>query len=328
MKAVMLLSGGLDSRLAMRLMLEQGIELHVLHFTSVFSASHEESASQGALARVAEKWGVPMTVEDITDGLLRLVENPPHGAGSGVNPCIDCRIMQLRRARDLMGRTGARFVVTGEVLGQRPMSQRRGAMELIEREAGLEGLVVRPLTALALAATVPETEGWIDRGKLLGITGRRRVPQIELARELGITDYPTPAGGCRLTEPGFARRVRDLIAHDELCRENVLLLEVGRHFRLAPHARLVVGRDKDENERIGSLTREGDCLLEAQGFRGPLSLGRGAFDEALLHLAARITARYGQGRREPAVTVEVRGPLSCRLAVAPAEDAELEQYRV
>ena len=328
MKAVMLLSGGLDSRLAMRLMLGQGIELHALHFTSVFSASHEESASPGALARVAENWGVPMTVEDITDGLLRLVENPPHGAGSGVNPCIDCRIMQLRRARDLMGRTGARFVVTGEVLGQRPMSQRRGAMEVIEREADLAGLVVRPLTALALAPTIPETEGWIEREKLLGITGRRRAPQMELARELGVTDYPTPAGGCRLTEPGFARRARDLIAHDELCLENVLLLEVGRHLRLAPSAKLVVGRDKDENERIISLAHEGDCLLEAEGFRGPLSLGRGAFDEALLHLAARITARYGQGRGEPAVTVEVRGALSCRLAVAPARDAELERWRL
>ena len=324
----MLLSGGLDSQLAMRLILDQGIELYALHFTSLFSDPKEYDSSQNPAVRAAARLDVPITIEDMTEDLLRLVENPPHGFGSGVNPCIDCRVVQLRHARRNMDRCGGRFVVTGEVLGERPMSQRRGAMELIEREAGLQGLVVRPLSALALEATVPEKQGWVDRTKFKGITGRRRVPQMELAREFGITDYPTPAGGCRLTEPGFARRMRDLMRHGELSVDSVRLLGVGRHFRLAACAKLVVGRNEEENQRIESLALEEDLLLEARGFPGPLSLGRGAFDEGLLRLAAGITARYGQGRDEPLVIVAVSGALSQELAVAPADDRELEQWRI
>jgi tRNA U34 2-thiouridine synthase MnmA/TrmU len=325
MKAIVLLSGGLDSTLAMRLVLDQGVELHALHFTSVFSPGDDPSS--GAV-RVAEQYGIPLTIEDITEGLLGLLSGPAHGFGSGVNPCIDCRIMQLRRARVLMGKVGASFVVTGEVRGQRPMSQRLDALRLVEKAAGLEGLVLRPLSALALEPSIPEQEGWVDREGLKGFTGRQRTPQIALAEELGVTDYPNPAGGCRLTEPNFANRMRDLMTHGELSTENARLLAVGRHFRLAPGAKLVVGRMEMENDLIESMARNEDVLLEAQDFPGPISLVRGELCEDVLRTAARITARYGKGRGEPEVIVSIRGRESGSVTVAPATDDDIEALRV
>jgi len=329
-RAVMLFSGGLDSRLALKLVLRQAVELHALHFTSLFSASQGSgrSAGGGAGADFARECGVAVTLEDITEELMGLVADPPHGRGSGVNPCIDCRIMQLRRARAVMERVGGRFVVTGEVLGQRPMSQRRDAMRVIERAAGLEGLVVRPLCARSLEPSIPEREGWVDRRKLLDITGRGRKPQMALAQELGIIDYPAPAGGCRLTEPGYAARMRDLMAHEGLSVADAGLLKVGRHLRLGPRTRLVVGRDEAENARIEALAQPGDCLLDAEAFPGPTSLVRGAWDADALRLAARITARYGKGHAEAQVVVIVRGAAPQRLTVAPATEADIAPLRI
>lgn len=328
MQAIVLLSGGLDSRLAVALMLRQNIEVHGLHFTSVFAPGTCGSEDLGEARRAADDFGIPLTVEDITDDLIELVKDAPHGLGSGMNPCIDCRIMQLRRARELMPEVGAKFLVTGEVLGQRPMSQRKGAMGVIERAAGVEGLVVRPLCAQVMEPTIPEKEGWVDREKLKGFTGRHRKPQMDLAEELGITDYPNPAGGCRLTEPGFARRVEDLRDNGELSRKNVLLLEVGRHFRLSVAAKLVVGREHDENLRIEELAGENDYLLVARNYPGPTTLGRGEFDEDLLQVAARITARYGKGKTEPEVLVDVCRARTAEMLLPPAEDAELEKSRL
>ncbi len=327
MKAIVLLSGGLDSSLAVKLVLDQGVKLQAVHFRSVFSA-REGSAGASEAARAAEQLRVPLSVEDVTGELLRLVKNPRYGHGSGMNPCIDCRIMQLRRARQQMDRSDARFIVTGEVLGQRPMSQRKDAMRLIDRQAGVAGLVVRPLCALALEPSIAEREGWVDRQRFKGFTGRQRTPQMRLAEELGVTDYPSPAGGCRLTEPGFSRRVKDLLASEELTAENVLLLRVGRHFRLAPGAKLVVGRHEEENKQIESLAGKDDYLLQAQSVSGPLSLARGSFDEELLRRAARITARYGKGRDLPEVVVNVSGPACCQFRAAPEIEDELESLRI
>ena len=328
MKAVMLLSGGLDSRLAMKMMLDQDVELHALNHTTAFCTCTPRSSCRHEALKAAEQFGVPISVRDVTREFLAVIENPKHGYGSGVNPCIDCRIMLLCEARKLMKEVSASFVVTGEVLGERPMSQRKEAMRLIERESGLQGLVVRPLCALALEPSIPEKRGWVDREALKGITGRRRLPQMELARELDIGTYPCPAGGCRLTEPGFSRRMKDLMAHEGLSLENVLLLKVGRHFRLGPCAKLIVGRQEQENEIIRARAHKGDCLLEAEQFPGPLSLARGALHEALLRLAARITARYGKGRDHPTVTVRISGAHSGRIEVPPASGEELEMWLI
>jgi tRNA U34 2-thiouridine synthase MnmA/TrmU len=328
MKAVMLLSGGLDSRLAMKMVLDQGVELQALNHATVFCTCTAHSSCKHEATQAAEQFGVPITVKNVTQEFLRVIEKPKYGYGSGVNPCIDCRIMLFRNARRFMDEVGASFVVTGEVLGERPMSQRRDVMKLIEREAGLEGLVVRPLCALAMEPSVPEQKGWVDRERFKDITGRRRLPQMRLAEELGIGDYPCPAGGCRLTEPGFSRRMKDLMAHEGLRLEDVLLLKVGRHFRLAPEAKLVVGRNEEENKRILAHAGSSDYLLEAQEFPGPISLGRGAFDGELLRLAAGITARYGKGKDAPEVAVKVSGAATRNLTVSPTSEEEIEKWLI
>lgn len=328
MKAIALLSGGLDSQLAVKLLLNQGIEVHGLHFTSAFAAGSDEDAEVRVAQQAADQLDIPLTIQDITDGLLELVEEPPHGRGGGMNPCIDCRIMQLRRARELMPEVGAQFIITGEVLGQRPMSQRKGAMEVIEREADVEGLLLRPLCARTMEPTLPEEKGWVDRDQLKAFTGRSRKPQIALASELGVTDYPDPAGGCRLTEPQYAQRVEDLYEHNELNLGNVRLLELGRHFRLSDDAKLVIGRNHEENVQIEDLARDSDYLLIARNFPGPTTLGRGDFTDAQLRFAARLTARYGKGREEKRVVVDVCRARYAEIEVEPASDEDMAKYRL
>jgi tRNA U34 2-thiouridine synthase MnmA/TrmU len=214
-----------------------------------------------------------------------------------MNPCIDCRIFMVKKANAYMEATGASFLVTGEVLGQRPMSQRRDAMRLIEKEAEVEGFILRPLSAKFLPASIPEKEGWVDREKLLKIQGRSRKPQIQLANHYGIRDYPCPAGGCLLTDPAFARRMKDLIYHQsDFTLNDVHLLKVGRHFRLSPRLRQVVGRNEEENQKIQTFSGEGDILLRLVRFPGPLSLLRGEAGEKEIEKAATITARYSKAK--------------------------------
>jgi tRNA U34 2-thiouridine synthase MnmA/TrmU len=203
----------------------------------------------------------------------------------------------LQKAKAYMEESGASFIVTGEVLGQRPMSQRRDAMRLIEKEAGLEGFILRPLSAKFLPVTVPEKEGWIDREKLLKIQGRSRKPQIDLAEQYGIHDYPCPAGGCLLTDPGFAKRIKDLMDHNiDFSTNDVHLLKIGRHFRFSDGVKLVVGRNEEENQKIQTFAQGEDVLLKVSSLPGPLSLLRGKFDKGDLGKAAAITAHYGKAK--------------------------------
>jgi tRNA U34 2-thiouridine synthase MnmA/TrmU len=236
-------------------------------------------------------------VFNVSEEYLDVVKHPKHGYGSNMNPCIDCRIFMMKKAKAYMEEAGASFIVTGEVLGERPMSQRRDAMRLIEKEAGLDGLVLRPLSAKLLSASIPEKEGWVDREKLLKIQGRSRKPQIQLADHFGIRDYPCPAGGCLLTDPGFAQRMRDLNRyHSDFLLNDVHLLKMGRHFRLSPHLKLVVGRNEEENQKIQTFSQEGDFLLKVSRYPGPLSLLRGEAKEEEIAKAAAITARYGKAK--------------------------------
>lgn len=333
-KALALFSGGLDSTLAARLLLEQNVEIEAVHFISLFTA-HKSSAGKGLAARrAAEQLGVSLRIEGNSQELLAIVKSPKHGYGRNINPCIDCRMRNLSRGAEIMRETGANFLVTGEVVGERPMSQNRTAMRLIDKETGLEGLVLRPLSAKLLEPTLPEKEGWVDRDRLLEIHGRSRKPQFELAREFGIRDFPTPAGGCLLTDPGFAARMRDLLAHDPDCDLNdAHLLKVGRHFRLDPSVKAIIGRDERENHTLESFARDGDLLMEASDYPGPITLVRGPASEEQTELAAAITIRYGKAGRLPRAKVKTRtpgAPWDCEnlLEAAPADEECLARLRI
>ncbi|MBI4336148.1 MAG: 7-cyano-7-deazaguanine synthase [Candidatus Omnitrophica bacterium] len=290
-RAVMLLSGGLDSTLAAKMMLEQGIELEAINFVTTFCTCTKKGCQHQA-SKVAKELGIKITVKNITQEYLDVVRNPRFGYGSGVNPCIDCRVFTFRKAKEFMEKTGASFIVTGEVMGERPMSQRRDAMMIIERESALKGLIVRPLSAKLFDPTIPEEAGLVDREKLLAISGRSRKPQMELAEKLNITEYPCPAGGCLLTDPQFSERAKDLLAHNEFLLDNILLLKAGRHFRWSKSCKLVVGRNENENEIIFGLSNKKDILMNAKDLPGPLALLRGEVTAEDVSLALRITARY------------------------------------
>jgi len=308
MKAIALLSGGLDSTLAARVVMEQGIELEALNLMTVFCTCTHRGATCLASQKAVETLGLPLKVLNVSEEYLCVVKGPRHGYGRNMNPCIDCRIFMLKKAKARMEESGAAFIVTGEVLGQRPMSQRKDAMRLIEKEAGLEGFVLRPLSAKVLPATVPEKEGWVDREKLLAVQGRTRKPQMALAGHYGIHDYPCPAGGCLLTDPGFAKRMKDLMTHDpNFSLNDVHLLKMGRHFRFSPGVKLVVGRQEEENQKIETLAQRGDILLKVSGFPGPLSLLRGKLDGGDIEKAAAITAHYSKAKDLRNVEVIYKG---------------------
>ncbi|MFB3885735.1 MAG: hypothetical protein ACE144_10950 [Thermodesulfobacteriota bacterium] len=297
MKAIALLSGGLDSTLAAKVVMEQGVELEALNFLTVFCTCTNRGETCLASQKAVDAIGISLKVFNVSEEYLHVVKNPKHGYGSNMNPCIDCRIFMLKKTKIYMVERGASFIVTGEVLGQRPMSQRRDAMQLIEKEAGLQGYILRPLSAKFLPVTIPEKEGWISRENLLSIQGRSRKPQIQLADHYGIRDYPCPAGGCLLTDPGFARRIRDLLEHKpDFSLNDVHLLKIGRHFRLSPRLKLVVGRNEEDNQKIQTFAQDEDILLKALHHPGPLSLLRGEADRAEIETAASLTVRYGKAK--------------------------------
>ncbi len=332
-KAIALLSGGLDSTLAARLVLDQGVNLEALNFMTVFCTCTNRGATCLASQKAVETLGIPLKVFNVSEEYLDVVKNPKHGYGSNMNPCIDCRIFMLKKAKAYMEESGARFIVTGEVLGQRPMSQRRDAMRLIEKEAGLGGLILRPLSAQFLPITLPEREGWIDREKLLNIQGRSRKPQIRLAEQYNIHDYPCPAGGCLLTDPGFARRMRDLMNHEpDFSLNDVHLLKFGRHFRLSPKVKLVVGRNEEDNQKIETFSQVRDILLKTVRYPGPLALLRGEASEAEMEKAASITARYSKAKGMEKVEVYFRNIEGDRptksLFVSPISESYLREFMV
>jgi len=341
-QAVALLSGGLDSSLAVRLVQEQGIEVEALHFVSVFNGTAPETPTVLRPLRVARQLGVRFTPIRFTHEQLGLVCNPPHGYGSCMNPCIDCHMAMLRRAAERMRATGARFIVTGEVVGQRPMSQRRFAIEQINKETGLGDLILRPLSARLLPPTLPEREGWVDRERLLDIRGRSRKVQLELARRHGLTEHGSPAGGCLLTDPGFSARLRDLLGEKktpgvflpEPDLNDVHLLKLGRHFRLDAATKAIVGRVHRENATLYTFSRPTDLLLATRDAPGPTTLLRGVASEGNLRTAAALTARYSKLRGYPCVAVEIRPGRKgaagdpAVIEVAPIGDAAADALRV
>lgn len=295
MKAILLLSGGLDSTIAAEIMHREGLELFAVNFKTPFCLCDRKSYEGGCgshARKVADTLGIEFRMINPTGDFLEVLKKPKHGYGANMNPCIDCRILFFQKSKELMNEIGASFIITGEVLGQRPMSQFKKQMAIIEKESGLEGFVVRPLSAKLLPYTIPEKMGWINRERLLNIEGRSRKKQIALAKDLGINDYPCAAGGCLLTDPDYARKIRDLIKHNELNLLNINLLKTGRYFRLSDNARLIVGRDEAGNELLSSLAKEDDYIFRPLCINGPVAIGLGAFDPEVIELSCKIVARY------------------------------------
>jgi hypothetical protein len=314
MKALCVFSGGLDSMLAAELIRTQDIHVLGLFFETPFFSS--KTATQSA-----RSMDLPLKVVNITKRHLEVVKAPKHGYGGNMNPCIDCHALMFRIAAEMLENEGASFVLTGEVLGQRPMSQNRKALNLVAFESGLDGLLVRPLSAKHLTPTIPEEKEWVKRDLLMDFQGRSRKPQMELARELRISEYPSPAGGCILTEKVFSRRLKDLLSsRKEIDKGEIELLKLGRHFRIAPHAKLVVGRDRIENGAIQALCGHEDMLLNTVSAPGPTALISGELSEALVELAARITAAYSDAKGPNKTAVRVTGKDKTRLLMVGIHD--------
>lgn len=311
-KAIALLSGGLDSLLAIAVIRAQGIEVEALHFYTGFSVAErrrrlgQQSGAYGdATRRSGARVGAVVRIIDVSQEFLDVAFHPQHGYGANVNPCLDCHLFMLRKAGEHMRQIGADFVITGEVLGQRPMSQHRNALHMLERESGLERLLLRPLSAQLLRPTIPETEGWVDRDRLYAFQGRSRKPQMQLAEELGIEEYPQPAGGCLLTDENYARRFRDAVAHTDteaLTPEDMMLLAIGRHFRVSEQAKCIVGREEAENAYLDQV-RGDQGRMAARDYMGPVTLVVGVPSDDDKRTIARITARYSDGKNEPLVAV-------------------------
>ncbi|MGE5527708.1 MAG: hypothetical protein ACM3X6_01010 [Patescibacteria group bacterium] len=333
MKALALLSGGLDSTLAIKVLLDQGIEVEAINFTSPFCLCGGAKGGCHAAAAAADRLGIRLHREACGQGYLDTIARPRYGYGRRMNPCLDCRIYKLNRAKERMADIGASFLVTGEVLDQRPMSQRRDTLDICERDTGLRGLILRPLSARFLRPTKPELEGWVDRARLLSIRGRGRGPQIALARSLGVTDYPCPGGGCLLTYAGFAAKVRDLLDRGErLTPWSANLLRIGRHLRLPGGIKLVVGRREEENERLLYLAAAGTTFLESSSHPGPSALACGLLDGGSLLLAAAVVARYADpSPGETACLVSWRYPEKTgagAVTVAPLPAARVAQWLI
>ena len=284
-KALALISGGLDSLLAAKLIYDQGCEVIGLHFKIPFCKINIKKSFPDI--------GIKIIEVSLGREFLELIRQPYYGFGSNMNPCIDCKILMFSRAKELMPGLGAKFIITGEVLGQRPMSQNKQALKLIRRRSGLDDLLLRPLCAQFFPLSLAEKEGWVKREKLLNFNGRLRSPQMRLAKDLGLDNYANPAGGCLLTDPGFSKRLIELLAHDELNLDNLELLKVGRHFRLGDHTRLVVGRNEGENKQLAQLAQAGDYLFSPQkNLAGPTALARGLINQELIFLSSQITSAY------------------------------------
>src|SRR5688572_785996 len=335
-KAVALLSGGLDSMLAVRVILEQGIPVTGVRYITHFGCDPVSAGSCGHdVEPLVAMWGplgLDVKMSHLGQDYIEMVKAPKHGRGRNMNPCVDCRIMMLGRSREFLERHGAGFLVTGEVLNQRPMSQTYQRFREIDQELDLVGRVLRPLSAKLLSPTIPELEGIVDRSMLLDISGRSRVRQYAMAKQYGIDKIPQPSGGCLLTDPGYSDRLRDLWKHDpDGGARDINLLRVGRHFRFSPACKIIVGRNEDENRMIETFAGPEDVLVRARDFVGPTTVVRGEATEEAVLQAARITARYADvpdGVDPVAIGVGPKDGEVRVLFVTSAEDESFKSLRV
>jgi tRNA U34 2-thiouridine synthase MnmA/TrmU len=340
-KAVALISGGLDSMLAARIVMEQGVHVEGINFYTGFCVEgHTHAIRKKDRTRpkrnnalwVAEQLGIKLHIIDIVEPYKEVVLNPKHGYGANLNPCLDCKIFMVAQARQWMTDHGFDFIITGEVVGQRPMSQRRDTMPVVAAESGAEDRLLRPLCARNLPPTLPEREGWVNRERLYAISGRSRKAQQALAARFDIQDYAQPAGGCCfLTDPNYTAKLRDLWSkrpERDYELDDIMLLKVGRHLRPRPHFKMIVAREEGETRFLEGYRRRFPHI-RTLSHGGPLTLLDGeALSEADLELAARITARFSQGRDAARVEVELTAldGESRRFEVSPLPAGEIPQH--
>ena len=320
-------SGGLDSTIAVHMMQQQGLDVLALHFIlpfySGFGLAHEGIKKRAAML------GVPLRIEEEGEEYLAMFKSRQYGFGKNVNPCLDCRIHRLEKAKRIMEETGASFIATGEVVGQRPMSQRRDCLDIIEKKSGLKGFIIRPLCAKILRPTLVEERGWVKRGELLDFSGRGRKGQIAYASRYGLS-YSAPAGGCLLTNARTAERYADLAANSpEFSLNDFKLLAWGRHFRLSPSLKFIIARDDGENEMLDKLVLPGDAVLLMKDMLCPLGILRGAYSNDEARLACSIFAKYTRARTEAKAAVELSvNGIKRVIEVVPAGEEECAKYRI
>ena len=329
-KVVALLSGGLDSQLAIKMMQEQGFDVSAVAIKTPFCDFDCGRGCGFEIRERADDLDVNLKTVYLGDEYIEMLKHPKHGIGAGFNPCIDCRSMMFDAAKKHMEEIGAEFIISGEVLGQRPMSQHAPALKTIEKESDLVGKIVRPLSAALLPETDPEKDGLIKRENLGMISGRTRRNQLDMAEKYGFENPPNAGGGCLLTEPHFGIKAKDLFSHTKNPTINDIdLLKIGRHFRLDEETKFIVGRNKDENEMIKAISLPGDILLEAKDFVGPVSILRGSNSKKHIKFASSITLRYSDAPDDEQAIVSIRdNDLVEEIASQSAEEESYIQFRM
>ena len=329
-KVVALLSGGLDSQLAIKMMQEQGFDVSAVAIKTPFCDFDCGRGCGFEIRERADDLNVNLKTVYLGDEYIEMLKHPKHGIGAGFNPCIDCRSMMFDAAKKHMEDIGAEFIISGEVLGQRPMSQHAPALRTIEKESDLVGKIVRPLSAALLPETDPEKNGLIKRENLGMIRGRTRRNQLDMAKKYGIENPPNAGGGCLLTEPQFGIKAKDLFSHTENPTINDIdLLKIGRHFRLDEQTKFIVGRNKDENEMIKAIALSGDILLEAKDFVGPVSILRGSNAKEHLKFASSVTLRYSDAPNNKQAIVSIKNnDLVEEIASQSAKEESYIQFRM
>ena len=325
-KAISLLSGGLDSILATELIRRQGIEVITFNIKTPFGIPKKDGTSEAAQA--ADQLKVPLKVITVEGDYLKMLRKPKHGYGRNLNPCVDCKIFILKKAKKYAKEIGADFIFTCEVLGERPMSQHYPALKIIAEESGLKGKLLRPLSAKLLPETVAEKKGLVDRNKLLCIQGRSRKPQFELAKEYGIMSFPSPAGGCLLTCEEYSKKLQDLFDNKKrLSMADVALLRVGRHFRLGKN-KIIVGRNEAENKFLTAKKLKSDFCFELSDTVGPTTLLQGPKTKAAVETAAKLTSSYSDAKSGEVRVKFGREALDRTIIVALPQKADVEKLRV
>jgi tRNA-uridine 2-sulfurtransferase len=323
-KALGLCSGGLDSILAAIVLQKLGIDVEWISFeTPFFSADKAKKA--------ADRIRIPLTVKNITGIYMQMLKNPNCGYGKNMNPCMDCHALMFRLAGEIMVERGFYFLFSGEVLGQRPMSQTKTSLKYVEKHSGMQGYILRPLSARKLDETIPEKNGWVDRNKLLDISGRGRKRQIKLAGEFGVIDYPAPAGGCLLTDKGYCLRLKDLLAHkDNVSKNELMLLRFGRHFRTPEGTKIIVGRTMEDNENILKYyDPNSDIMMRVNNYPSPTVLVSGFAKEGDIYLAAAMCAGYGKLPEKVSIEVTAAGANGHKtLLVFPVKPSEVKHLLV